>query len=103
MICITSINMLPCQLHSIYFFGTIICKLWDQEYLIFTVTRKRTGLTMAQCVDFLMETYDPQWAYNLDGGPSSALMYRRNGKLVRVVENKQANVDIMTFSELVGN
>lgn len=80
---------------------TIIAKMDQNNYLILTVTRGKRGLTMQQCVDFLMDQFDPEWAYNLDGGPSSALMYRdENRQLHAVWENGQENADIMTFSEL---
>lgn len=79
---------------------TIIAKMDANNYLILTVTRGNRGLTMQQCVDFLLDTFNPEWAYNLDGGPSSALMYRdQNHCLQAVWENGQENVDIMTFSE----
>ena len=80
---------------------TIIAKMDANNYIILTVTRGNRGLTMQQCVDFLMEQFNPEWAYNLDGGPSSALMYRDEaGTLQPVWENRQENADIMTFSEL---
>ncbi len=79
----------------------IICKMDENNYLIMTVTRQKGGLTMQQCVDFLLEKFSPEWAYNLDGGPSAALMYRnRKGRLVTVWAPGQKNVDAMTFSEL---
>lgn len=80
---------------------TIIAKMDANNYIVLTVTRDGWGLTMQQCVDFLMEAFDPEWAYNLDGGPSSALMYRdHKGRLRSIWKNGQENVDIMTFSEL---
>lgn len=82
---------------------TVIAKMDANNYLILTVTNKGGGLTMAEVVSFLMAQFDPEWAYNLDGGPSSALMYRDEaGKLRTVWPNRQENVDIMTFSELPG-
>ncbi len=79
---------------------TIIAKMDEHNYLILTVTNKKKGLTMQECVDYLLATFNPEWAYNLDGGPSSALMYRdENGKLKTVWKNGQSNVDIMTFME----
>lgn len=78
----------------------IICRMDEHNYLILTVTRQKGGLTMQQCVDFLLEAFSPEWAYNLDGGPSAALMYRdEQGALVTVWAPGQKNVDIMTFSE----
>lgn len=79
----------------------IICKMDGHNYLILTVSnRKKGGLTMQQCVDFLLAEFNPIWAYNLDGGPSTALMYRdEKGKLHYVWKNSQENVDIMTFAD----
>ena len=79
----------------------IICKMDGQNYLIMTVTnRKQRGLTMQQCVDYLLESFRPQWAYNLDGGPSAALMYRDEAGALHIVwRNSQENVDIMTFTD----
>ena len=82
---------------------TVIAKIDGNNYVILTVTSKGGGLTMARVVEFLMAEFDPEWAYNLDGGPSSALMYRdEKGKLKTVWKNGQKNVDIMTFAELPG-
>ena len=82
---------------------TVIARRDANNYLILTVTNKNRGLTMAEVVAFLQAEFDPEWAYNLDGGPSSALMYRNEkGKLKTVWKNGQKNVDIMTFSELKG-
>ncbi len=79
---------------------TIVCKMDDHNYLLLTVTRKGGGLTMQQCVDYLLAVHQPEWAYNLDGGPSSALMYRdEKGKLRTVWAPGQRNADLMTFSD----
>ncbi len=80
---------------------TIIAKMDEHNYVILTVTSKGRGMTMADCVAWLQENLDPEWAYNLDGGPSSALLYRTSrGKLKTMWKPGQDNVDIMTFSEL---
>lgn len=80
---------------------TVIAKIDANNYVILTVTSRNGGLTMARVVEFLMAEFDPEWAYNLDGGPSSALMYRdEKGKLRTVWKNGQKNADIMTFAEL---
>ncbi len=78
----------------------IVCKLDAHNYLILTVTRKGGGLTMQQCVDYLLEVHQPEWAHNLDGGPSAALMYRDDSGLHTVWAPGQDNVDLMTFGEL---
>ncbi len=79
----------------------IIAKMDDHNYIILIVTNKSRGLSMADCVAWLQQNLDPEWAYNLDGGPSAALMYRTSrGKLKTVWKPGQDNMDIMTFSEL---
>lgn len=80
---------------------TVIARMDANNYVLLTVTSRNSGLTMARVVEFLQTEFDPEWAYNLDGGPSSALLYRdEKGKLRTVWKNGQKNVDIMTFSEL---
>ena len=80
---------------------TVIAKLDANNYLILTVASRTGGLTMQEVVDFLLTEFDPEWAYNLDGGPSSALVYRSSANKLRTLwKNGQNNVDIMTFAEL---
>ncbi len=80
---------------------TIIARMDDHNYAILTVTSKGRGLTMQECVAWLQANLAPEWAYNLDGGPSSALMYHTSrGKLKTMWRSEQDNADIMTFSEL---
>jgi hypothetical protein len=69
----------------------------DHEYLILTVARR--GLRLTECVDFLQRYIHPLWAYNLDGGPSTALLRRRGSGFRVIVENKQKNVDILAFTQ----
>ncbi len=80
---------------------TIIAKLDDHNYVILTVTSLH-GLTLLTCTDFLLNEFHPQWAYNLDGGPSSALIRRKHGSRTQklVYGSKQSIVDIMAFLEL---
>ena len=82
---------------------TIIGRLADDTIFILTVTAKtNTGLTMIQCADWIIERLHPLWAFNLDGGPSTALLVRpnRKGALKTVYGNIVKNVDIMGFCEL---
>lgn len=55
--------------------------------------------------DFLLASLDPEWAYNLDGGPSSALMCRKKGnrgfKMIYTTDENKKIADIMAFSELL--
>jgi len=81
---------------------TIIAKMDANNYIILTVTHKTSaGLTLVQCVDFLLENFSPEWAYDLDGGPSSALLYRNVGKksLKTLYGNNSKDADVMAFIE----
>ena len=80
---------------------TIICKLKEENtYLILTATSSH-GLTLIEANEFLMGEYDPQWIYDLDGGPSSALFRRLQGKktLKLIYGAGQKIVDVMGFVE----
>ena len=81
---------------------TIIGKVSENDLFILTVSRFGGGLTVCECVDWIQETIGPEWAYNLDGGPSSALLYRKHGSRVMKTAwgNGAKDADIMTFSEL---
>lgn len=81
---------------------TIICKKDQNNYVILTVTHKKSlGWTVVQCVDYLLAEIDPEWAYNLDGGPSSALLFREKDarKMRTIYGNNSKDTDIMAFVE----
>lgn len=79
---------------------TIIAKVDNNNYLLLTVTQENGGLSLIQCVDFLQEYFDPIWIYDLDGGPSSALMYREPGGDMRLLfGGRSKDADIMAFTE----
>lgn len=80
----------------------IICKKDQNNYVVLTVTHKRSaGWTLLQCVDYLLDAIGPEWAYNLDGGPSAALLFRDRGskKLRTIYGNNSKDTDIMAFVE----
>ncbi|MBE5769303.1 MAG: phosphodiester glycosidase family protein [Clostridiales bacterium] len=80
---------------------TIIAKTGDKSYAVLTVTSKGGGLTMAQCTDYLLTHIKPQWAYNLDGGPSSALMIKgEDGQWQTLWGNRSKDMDVMVFAHL---
>ena len=81
---------------------TIVAKMDANNYILLTVTGRPRGLTMAQCVALLQNRFDPEWAYNLDGGPSSALLVRGVGEteLTALHGNKTKDTDVMAFVEL---
>lgn len=80
---------------------TIIAKMDDNNYLLLTVTNEEGyGLSLIQCVEMLQTYFDPAWVYDLDGGPSSALMCReKDGSWKRIFGGRRQDADIMAFTE----
>lgn len=81
---------------------TIVAKMDHNNYITVTVTSRGGGLTMTEAVDMLLTHFDPEWAYNLDGGPSSALLARATGEreFTTLWGGKREDADIMAFTEL---
>ena len=82
---------------------TVIAREDSGEYLILTVTNRTSpGLTLLQVVTFLQSRYDPLWIYNLDGGPSAALLAREaDSEALQVLfGNTSRDADVMAFVEL---
>ena len=80
---------------------TILAGMDAHHVCIFTVTGKTSrGLSLYEAADFLMSEVRPQWAYNLDGGPSHALLVRpERGKPLKTVSgNVCDDLDIMAFT-----
>ena len=81
---------------------TIIARVDRNNYLILTATRERgKGITLRAAVEFFRENFRTEWVYNLDGGKSSALLSRLNGKKnLRLLTKKGAKItDVMVFTE----
>ena len=78
----------------------IICKTGDRRYFILIVTSAR-GMTLFDCVKYLLREVEPIWAYNLDGGPSAALYCRtdKTRAMQEIYPNRQMNVDILGFTD----
>ncbi len=81
---------------------TIIAKMDDHNYLTLTVTSRGGGLTMTEAVEMMQSYFDPEWVYNLDGGPSSALLFRSRDEeeLTALWGGMREDADIMAFVEL---
>lgn len=80
---------------------TILAKLpAENTYLILTATTTH-GLTLIEANDFLLAEFHPEWIYDLDGGPSTALLRRLQGKkTLRLIYGAgQKIVDVMGFVE----
>ncbi len=78
----------------------ILCMAEDGSCVILTVP-SRPGLSLFECADFLLAEVRPLWAYDLDGGPSTALLYRTDtgDEWTSLCPNRQKNVDIIAFTE----
>ena len=82
---------------------TVIARVNRNNYLVLTVTREGgRGLTLRRVSTFFRENFVTEWVYNLDGGPSSALICRAKGKksLKTVTGGSAKDADIMAFREL---
>ena len=81
---------------------TIIARVDRNNSLILTATRGRgKGITLRAAVEFFRENFRTEWVYNLDGGLSSALLSRLDGKKnLRLLTKQGARVtDVMVFTE----
>lgn len=82
---------------------TVIARTDRNNYLILNVTRDGSpGLTIWDVCDFFLNNFNTEWVYNLDGGPSSTLICRKQGgkKLSVVTGGSAKDADIMAFTEL---
>ena len=77
---------------------TILAKLDSNNFVILTATNT-SGLRLTTAAEYLKENFDPVWAFNLDGGPSSALLAWRKGttRLKPVFGGERKDFDIMCF------
>lgn len=81
---------------------TIIAQVDEHNYVLLTVTSDSgAGLTLFQAARYLQDTYDPAWVYDLDGGPSSALLCREDEseELSVLFGNTSRDVDVMAFTQ----
>ena len=83
---------------------TVIGRVDRNNYLILSVTTEDggTGITLHDVNNFFQKYFELEWLYNLDGGPSSALLARKYGKkkMNTVMGGSAKDVDIMAFTEL---
>ncbi|MBQ9210945.1 MAG: phosphodiester glycosidase family protein [Clostridia bacterium] len=82
---------------------TVIGRVDRNNYLLLNVTNEgRAGLTLHEVNDFFQEYFQVEWLYDLDGGPSSALLARKQGakKLNAIMGGAAKDIDIMAFVEL---
>ncbi len=81
---------------------TVIARVNRNNYLILNVTNEESyGLTLRRVSEFFRNRFETEWVYNLDGGPSSALLCREKGKkrLVTLMGGRAKDADILAFTE----
>ena len=83
---------------------TVLGRMDRNNYLILSVSNEgQPGLSLHEVNDFFLKYFDGlEWLYDLDGGPSSALLSRKQGskKLSTVMGGHAKDADIMAFVEL---
>jgi len=82
---------------------TLIGRVDRNNYLLLSVSNEGgIGLTLHEVNDFFQKYFELEWLYNLDGGPSSALLARKKGskRMGTVMGGAAKDVDIMAFLEL---
>ena len=81
---------------------TVIGRVNRNNYLILNVTSDGgNGLSLRRVSKFFRKHFTTEWVYNLDGGPSSALLFRKRGstKMVTITGGSAKDADIMAFVE----
>ena len=82
---------------------TVIGRADRNNYLLLSVSDEGgPGLTLHQVNSFFQKYFELEWLYNLDGGPSSALLARKKGRsrMNTVLGGSAKDEDIMAFVEL---
>ena len=83
---------------------TVIGRVDRNNYLILSVSAiGGLGMTLFEVNNFFLKHFpDLEWLYNLDGGPSTALIARKKGakQMRKVLGGKAKDIDIMAFIEL---
>lgn len=85
---------------------TVIGRMDRNNYLILSVSAiGGLGMTLFEVNSFFRKHFpDLEWLYNLDGGPSTALIARKKDarQMRKVLGGKAKDIDIMAFIELPG-
>lgn len=82
---------------------TVIGRADRNNYVLLSVSNEGgAGLTLFEVNDFFRKYFELEWLYNLDGGPSSALLARKKGgkRMTTVMGGGAKDADIMAFIEL---
>ena len=91
------------ELADYRFRRTILARVNRNNYLLLHVRENKTlsGLSLHRLNRFFSRHFTLEWVYNLDGGPSSCLMYRKNknARMVLLAQNGQEIADMIYFTE----
>ena len=91
------------ELADFRFRRTILARVNRNNYLMLHVRENKTspGLSLHRLNRFFSRHFSTEWVYNLDGGPSSCLMCRKNknARMVMPAQNGQQIADIIFFTE----
>ena len=82
---------------------TVIGRADRNNYVLLSVSHEGgIGLTLHEVNEFFREHFELEWLYNLDGGPSSALLARKKGnkRMKTIMGGGARDADIMAFIEL---
>ena len=83
---------------------TVLARVNRNNYLLLHVPNRAdsNGLSLYRLNIFFFRNFETEWVYNLDGGYSSALIYRpqkKNARLKVLLPNWQPVADILCFTE----
>ena len=83
---------------------TVLARVNRNNYLMLHVPNREDshGLSLYFINRFFMQHFETEWVYNLDGGYSSALIYRsqdKKARLIRLAPNRQPVADILCVTE----
>ncbi|MBQ3706100.1 MAG: phosphodiester glycosidase family protein [Clostridia bacterium] len=85
---------------------TVIGRVDRNNYLILSVSNDGgLGLTLHEVNNFFQKYFELEWLFNLDGGPSSALLARKKGarSMRLIMGGKAKDIDVLVFTEQGGN
>ena len=83
---------------------SVLARVNRNNYLMLHVPDREDswGLSLYRINRFFFDYFETEWVYNLDGGYSTALIYKtqeKNARLRRLVPNRQQVADILCFTE----
>ena len=83
---------------------SVLARVNRNNYLMLHVPNRQDshGLSLYRINQFFMRNFKTEWVYNLDGGYSTALIYKtqdKKARLTRLAPNRQPVADILCITE----